>query len=151
MYITIKANFKIHRMVLFTFFNSCAGGAKCVVNTIFLFIDPDLGGAADLQHGHTGGQTSHALLKLLLLVLRGGVLNLQKQMLWEDCPVKTKLIVSVKSRYCPAQYKTVCARNRKLQMFICPRLLTDGVQSSSYGTDEGVANWLFLKLNSPDP
>ena len=55
------------------------GGAGCregVLDAVLLLLHLDLGGRADVDHGHAAGELGQALLELLLVVVGGGVLDL---------------------------------------------------------------------------
>ena len=56
-------------------FDGGPGGAESVVDSVLGLVDLDLGGASDLEDGHSRGQPCHALLKLLFLVLGAGALD----------------------------------------------------------------------------
>ena len=57
-------------------FDGSAGGVERVIDAILLFLDFDLGGAADLDDGNAASQLGQTLLELLLVVVRGGLLDL---------------------------------------------------------------------------
>ncbi|PRD36849.1 UNVERIFIED_CONTAM: hypothetical protein NCL1_07485 [Trichonephila clavipes] len=56
--------------------DSGAGGVQGVIDAILLFLQLDFGGGTDLDHGHAAGQLGHAFLQLFLVVVAGGVLDL---------------------------------------------------------------------------
>ena len=47
-----------------------------VLDAVLLLLELDLGGRADLDDGHAAGQLGQALLELLAVVVRGGLLDL---------------------------------------------------------------------------
>src|SRR5690606_744006 len=55
---------------------SGSGCVQGVVDAVLLLLDLDLGRAADAQDGDAAGQLGQALLQLLTVVVRGGVLDL---------------------------------------------------------------------------
>src|SRR6185437_7415616 len=59
------------------FFDGCARGVQGVFDTGLLFLHLDLGAGTDLDHRNTAGQLGHALLQLLLVVVRRGLLDLR--------------------------------------------------------------------------
>src|SRR5690606_16304543 len=63
------------------FFHGSAGGVQGVFDAGLLFLHLDFGGSADLDHGHTAGQLGHALLQLLTVVVAGGFLDLDANLL----------------------------------------------------------------------
>ena len=52
------------------------GGADGVLDAVLLLLELHLGGRADLEDGHAAGQLGEALLELLAVVVRVGVLDL---------------------------------------------------------------------------
>jgi len=52
-----------------TFLSGSSGGAESILDTVLELTDLNLGGTADLDDGNTTGESSHALLKLLFVVL----------------------------------------------------------------------------------
>src|SRR5690606_2787040 len=58
------------------FVGSGSGCVQGVVDAVLLLLDLDLGRAADAQDGDAAGQLGQALLQLLTVVVRGGVLDL---------------------------------------------------------------------------
>src|SRR5262249_27151930 len=60
-----------------TLFHGRAGRVQGVVDTVLLFLHFDFGGAADLDHRNTAGELGQAFLQLLLVVVRGGFLDLR--------------------------------------------------------------------------
>ena len=52
------------------------GGRDGVLDAVLLLLELDLGGGADLDHGDAAGQLGQALLELLPVVVRVGVLDL---------------------------------------------------------------------------
>ena len=58
------------------FLDRGAGRVQRIVDAILLLLDLDLGRAADLDHGDAAGELGQPLLQLLLVVVRGGVLDL---------------------------------------------------------------------------
>ena len=63
------------------FFHGSAGGVQRVFHASLLFLHLDFGGGADLDHGNTAGQLGHALLQLLTVVVAGGFLDLDADLL----------------------------------------------------------------------
>src|SRR5688572_19180245 len=59
------------------FFNGGTGGVQRVFDAGLLLFHFDLGGSADLDHGHTAGELGNTLLELLLVVVRGGFFSLR--------------------------------------------------------------------------
>jgi hypothetical protein len=58
------------------FFNGSAGGVQRVVNAVLLFLHFDFGRAADADDRNAAGQLGQTFLQLLLVVVRGGLLDL---------------------------------------------------------------------------
>src|SRR3546814_12642670 len=56
--------------------DSRLGGAHGVLDAVLLLLELDLRGGADLEDGDTTGQLGEALLELLAVVVRVGVLDL---------------------------------------------------------------------------
>src|SRR5690606_16582536 len=56
-------------------------GVQGVFDAGLLFLHLDLGRGADLDHRHAAGQLGHALLQLLAIVVRGGLLDLRLDLL----------------------------------------------------------------------
>src|SRR3546814_12749315 len=56
--------------------DSRLGGAHGVLDAVLLLLELDLRGGADLEAGDTTGQLGEALLELLAVVVRVGVLDL---------------------------------------------------------------------------
>src|SRR4029079_2809648 len=54
-----------------------AGGREGVLDAVLLLLELDLGGRADLDDGDAAGQLGEALLELLAVVVRGGLLDLR--------------------------------------------------------------------------
>src|SRR5207237_10073253 len=52
-------------------------GRERVLDAVFLLLELDLGGRADLQDGDAAGQLGEALLELLAVEVRSGVLDLE--------------------------------------------------------------------------
>ena len=63
------------------FFHGGAGGVQGVFDAGLLLLHFDFGGGADLDHGHAAGQLGHALLQLLAVVVAGGFLDLDADLL----------------------------------------------------------------------
>ncbi len=63
------------------FFHRSAGSVQGVFDTSLLLLHFHLGGGADLDDGHTTGQLGHALLQLFAVVIRGGFLDLDADLL----------------------------------------------------------------------
>src|SRR5450631_4852645 len=59
------------------FLDRGAGGMHRVVDAILALLYLDLGGAADADHRNTAGQLGQTFLQLLLVVVRGGFLDLR--------------------------------------------------------------------------
>src|SRR5690606_22832148 len=64
-----------------TFFHCSAGGVQGVFDASLLFLHFDFGGSTDANHGNTASQLGHALLQLLAVVVRGGFLDLDADLL----------------------------------------------------------------------
>ena len=58
------------------FFHRSAGGVQGVVDAVFLLFHFDLGGTANLDHGHTAGQLGQTFLQLFAIVIGRGVFSL---------------------------------------------------------------------------
>ena len=58
------------------FFDGRAGRVQRVVDAVLLFLDFDFGRAADADHRNAAGELGETLLQLLLVVVRGGLLDL---------------------------------------------------------------------------
>ena len=58
------------------FLDGRTGGVQRVVDAVLLFLDLDLGRAADADHGNTAGELRQAFLQLLAVVVRGRLLDL---------------------------------------------------------------------------
>ena len=54
-----------------------AGRRERILDAVLLLLELDLGGRADLDDGDAAGQLGEALLELLAVVVRGGVLDLR--------------------------------------------------------------------------
>ena len=52
------------------------GGGERVLDAVLLLLELHLGGGADLDHGHAAGQLGQALLELLAVPVRVGVVDL---------------------------------------------------------------------------
>jgi hypothetical protein len=63
------------------FFHRSAGGVQGVFHAGLLFLHLDFGGGTDLDDGHAAGQLGHALLQLLAVVVAGGFLDLDADLL----------------------------------------------------------------------
>jgi hypothetical protein len=63
------------------FLDGSASRVQRVFNAGLLLFHFDLGGSAYLDHGHTTGQLGDALLQLLTVVVRAGVLDLHADFL----------------------------------------------------------------------
>src|SRR5690606_17526747 len=63
------------------FLDGRTSGVQRVLDASLLLLHLDLGGGADLDHGHTAGQLGDALLQLLLVVVAGGVFDLLADLL----------------------------------------------------------------------
>ena len=59
------------------FLDCGTGGMECVIDAILPLLDLDLGRAADADHRDTAGELRQPLLQLLLVVVRGGLLDLR--------------------------------------------------------------------------
>ena len=59
------------------FFDRGAGRVHGVLDTVLALLHLDLGGTADTDHRHAAGQLGQALLQLLLVIVRGGLLDLR--------------------------------------------------------------------------
>ena len=59
------------------FLDRRAGGVEGVVDAVLLLLDLDLGRAADADHRNAAGELGQTLLQLLLVVVRGGLLDLR--------------------------------------------------------------------------
>ena len=59
------------------FLDRRAGGVQRVVDAVLLLLDLDLGRAADADHRDAAGELGQTLLQLLLVVVRGGLLDLR--------------------------------------------------------------------------
>ena len=59
------------------FLDRGAGGIERVVDAVLALLDLDLGGAADLDDGNATGELGQPLLQLLLVVVRGRLLDLR--------------------------------------------------------------------------
>ena len=59
------------------FFDRRAGRVERVVDAVLLLLDLDLGRAADADHRDAAGELGQTLLQLLLVVVRGGLLDLR--------------------------------------------------------------------------
>src|SRR5262249_15400027 len=57
-------------------FDGCAGCMHCIFDAGFLFLHLGLGCGADFDHGNATDQLRKALLELLAIVVRGGLLDL---------------------------------------------------------------------------
>ncbi len=58
------------------FFDGGTGGRQRVLDAVLLLLELDLGGRADLDDGHAAGQLGEALLELLAVPVRVGVVDL---------------------------------------------------------------------------
>src|SRR5699024_2608013 len=63
------------------FLDRRTGGMQGVFDARLLFLHLDFGGGADLDHRNAPGQLGHALLQLLAVVVRGGLLDLRLDLL----------------------------------------------------------------------
>src|SRR5262245_2449967 len=59
------------------FLNCCAGGVHRVIHAILALLHLDFGRAADADHRDAAGELGQTLLKLLAVVVRGGLLDLR--------------------------------------------------------------------------
>src|ERR1700681_78897 len=62
------------------FLHSRAGGVEGVLNAVLLLLDLDLGRAADANDRDAAGELGQALLQLLAVVVRGGLLDLRLEL-----------------------------------------------------------------------
>src|SRR6478735_1722164 len=58
-------------------FDGRTGRRECILDAVLLLLELDLGGCADLDDGDATGQLGQALLELLTVVVRGGLLDLR--------------------------------------------------------------------------
>src|SRR5918995_721576 len=58
-------------------FDRCTSGRKRVLDAVLLLLELDLCRGADLDDGDAAGQLREALLELLAVVVRGGLLDLR--------------------------------------------------------------------------
>ena len=63
------------------FLDRRAGGVKGVVDAVLLLLHLDFGRAADADHRDAAGELGETLLQLLLVVVRGGLLDLRLDLL----------------------------------------------------------------------
>jgi hypothetical protein len=63
------------------FFDGCARGMQCVVDTVFLFLDLDFGRAAHLDDRDAASQLRHAFLQLFAVVMGSCFLDLHTDLL----------------------------------------------------------------------
>ena len=59
------------------FLDGRTGRREGILDAVLLLLELDLGGRADLDDGDAAGQLGEALLELLAVVVRGGVLDLR--------------------------------------------------------------------------
>ena len=63
------------------FLDRGAGGVERVLDAILLFLDLDLGGAADADHRDAAGEFGQPLLQLLAVIVGGGLFDLRLDLL----------------------------------------------------------------------
>src|SRR6185369_2633984 len=63
------------------FLDRGAGGVERVLDAVLLFLDLNLGSAADADHRNAAGELGQTFLQLLLVVVRGGLLDLRLDLL----------------------------------------------------------------------
>src|SRR5207249_5216641 len=73
-----------------SFFDGSPGGVKRVLDARLLVLHLRLGRGSDLHYGHAAGQLRQPFLQLLLVVVRGGLLDLRPDLL--DAPFDVALL-----------------------------------------------------------